>query len=321
MVDSDSKKWLADLLGSNVKFDEPMSAHTSFRVGGPADAFAAPENIETLAELIRGSRQRGIPYIVIGGGTNLLVKDKGIRGIVIVLKKCLNEMIRTDSGTDGVLVTVSAGANLQKMCRFAIKNGLAGMNFALGIPGTAGGGIRMNAGTARGSMEGVLDSVKVLLPTGQTKRFQRKELAFEYRELCWDGEEFPVILEGYFRLYPADPVKLKKEAEEILKARKEKQPAGVRSAGCFFKNPPCPPLQKGGENAFSQKSAGQLIDIAGFKGKQIRGAAVSPQHANFIVNRDRASAADILALTERIQEAVFEKFNIRLEPEVKIIGE
>ncbi len=186
MLNPDSKKWLAKLFGKNVKFNEPMSRHTSLRVGGPAWAFVTPESFEKLSELIRWSKKKRNYCMVIGGGTNLLVKDGGIKGIVVILKKCLDGIARTAGGKDSVIVTAMAGTRLQTLCSFALNNGLEGMNFALGIPGTVGGAIIMNAGSAYGSMAGVIDSIKVLLPTGKTRVILRQNLQFDYRKLSWD---------------------------------------------------------------------------------------------------------------------------------------
>lgn len=283
------------------------------RVGGTADAFLTPEKPEDLMEIIRWCRQKDIPYFVIGNGTNLLVKDSGIRGIVIVLTKCLKSINKRGIGRDIIIVNALAGVGMQALCSFAIKNGLNGMNFAIGIPGTVGGGIMMNAGTANGSIKDVLDSIKILLPTGHTKIIMRENLNFDYRRLSLTDEVkevqgLPIILGACFCLHPSDPKKLQKDAKEILKARKAQQPSGLPSAGCFFKNP------------LSGKTAGELIDLSGLKGKSIGGAEISLKHANFIINRNRASAADILALIELVQETVSKKFNINLEPEVKIVG-
>lgn len=173
----------------------------------------------------------------------------------------------------------------------------------------------MNAGTAHGSIKNVLDSIKILLPDGHTKIIMKENLDFEYRKLSLKNEVKegnqgqPIIMGGCFCLHPSDPQKLKKNAEEILKARKERQPSGSPGAGCFFKNP------------LSGKTAGELIDLAGLKGKSIGGAEISLKHANFIINRDRASASDILAIIKLVQETVSKRFNINLEPEIKIVGQ
>jgi UDP-N-acetylmuramate dehydrogenase len=313
-LDHDSIKWLASHFGGNVKFDEPMSKHTSLRVGGPAEAFVIPENIEDLKGLIKWSWQHKLPYLIVGDGTNLLVKDSGINGIVVVLTKCLKTIAQTGTVTDGFIVTAMAGARLRNLCSFALERGLEGINFAVGIPGTIGGGIMMNAGTAHGAMESALESINVLLPTGRSHKIKREKLNFSYRNLSLNNERIdsyqghPIVLDGCFCLRPSDPEKLKKEAQAILKTRKERQPTGLPSAGCFYKNP------------VYGKTAGELIELAGLKGKSIGGAEISSKHANFIVNRQRASAADFLALMELVEETVSKMFDIDLEREVKIVG-
>ncbi len=315
MLDSDSKIWLERRFKESVRFDESMSKHTSLWVGGTADAFVMPEKPEELVELIKWSRQNDIPYLVIGDGTNLLVKDSGIRGIVIILTRCLKRISKRDTGKDGIIVTALAGARMQALCSFAVKNNLKGMNFAIGIPGTVGGGVMMNSGTAHGLIKSVLDSIKILLPDGHIKIIMKENLNFDYRRLSLKDEVKeanqgrPIILGACFRLHPSDPHELQKDAEKKLKARKERQPRSLPSAGCFFKNP------------LSGKTAGELIDLAGLKGKSTGGAEISLKHANFIINKDRASASDILALIELVQETVSKKFNINLELEVKIVGQ
>jgi len=313
-LDADTIRWLESRFKNSIRFEEPMSKHTSLRIGGPAEVFAAPETLEDLLSLINWSREKGLSYRVIGRGTNLLVKDAGIRGIVVKLTKCLKTIEETGPHTDGILVTAMAGANLTALCSYALKRGLKGMNFSLGIPGTVGGGIKMNAGTSYGSMGNVLRSIDVLLPTGNTSHVERKALDFAYRKLTWnpkltDGhEDQAIILSGRFSFYPSDPEKLKKTAREIIKARQRKQPIGLSSAGCVFKNPASGP------------SAGQLIEMAGLKGKSVGGAEISSKHANFFINRRNASAADFLALINITEDVVFKKFNIHLEREVEVVG-
>jgi UDP-N-acetylmuramate dehydrogenase len=311
-INENVKEWLKTFLEDSVSFNELMSRHTSFRVGGPADAFAIPEDEDELIELIRGLRQRNLKFLVIGHGTNLLVKDAGFRGIIILLKKALNQ-INLNSGDD--MVDAMAGVPLSRLCRIALKNGLAGINFALGIPGTVGGAIATNAGTWMGNMGDVLSKVKVLFPDGEIRTIAREKLRFSYRQLLWENEEScmlaltPIVLVGSFALKSGNPEKIRKEAREIVLWRKESQPSWLPSAGCFFKNPA------------SEKTAGQLIDLAGLKGKSFGGAEISSRHANFIINRKNASASDILVLMEIIQDTVMKKFNILLEPEVRIIGD
>ncbi|MBU0988183.1 MAG: UDP-N-acetylmuramate dehydrogenase [Proteobacteria bacterium] len=313
-IDSESKQWLTGFFGNNVRFDEPMSRHTSLRVGGPAEAFVVPETLEALKALIQWAWSKGIPCRIVGDGTNLLVKDNGIRGITVVLTKCLKKISHTQKTAKKIIVAAMAGARIQALCRYAIDHGLAGLNFALGIPGTVGGGIVMNAGTSYGWMESVLNAVTVLLPTGETRKIPRERLEFSYRRLSWDlGEDQAyrdqaVVVEGFFCLEPSDPQKLKQAAAQILTARRQSQPLDLPNAGCFFKNPA------------SGTPAGKLIDLAGLKGKSIGGAQVSTKHANFFVNTGHASAADFLALTELVRKTVSAKFNIDLQSEVKIVG-
>jgi UDP-N-acetylmuramate dehydrogenase len=313
-LDSDSIKWLKSRFGRNVKFHEPMSKHTSLRVGGPAQAFVDPENIEDLKSLVTWSWHNKIPYLILGNGTNILVRDKGITGVVIVLTRCLNTISQTDQNAHGVLVTAMAGANMKTLCSFALKRGLEGMNFAMGIPGSIGGGIMMNAGTSLGSMERVLESISILLPTGQVRHIKKENIDFAYRKISWNKEQMDghygqqIILDGCFCLRPSDPEKLKEEARKILKTRWQIQPRGLPSAGCFYKNP------------VSGKAAGELIEAAGLKGKSIGGAKISSKHANFILNHHNASAADFLELMQLVEKTVLKKFNIDLEREVKVVG-
>jgi UDP-N-acetylmuramate dehydrogenase len=307
-------QWLRQTFGNYVRFNEPMSRHTSFRAGGPAEAFVFCRNLPMMADLLKWATEKGTPCRIIGSGTNLLVNDEGIPGITAVLDGPLRDIRIEEEKGDTVIVRVMAGARMSSLCRFAIKNRLEGMTFALGIPGTAGGGIIMNAGTAYGAVSDVLESVTFLRPGGRIEQVARDHLNFSYRSFIWKGHdgvngEPPVILAGRFRLKKSDssPDALKMEARRIIKARHAKQPIGFPSAGCFFKNPP-------------GKSAGWLIDQAGLKGVRIGGAEVSECHANFIINREKAASADILALAGLVKETVFKKFGVCLEPEVRIIG-
>ena len=307
------KNWLTERFGRHVRFDEPMTRHTYFKVGGPAEAFVTPPDTAGLEQLISWCRSSRQPWMVIGGGSNLLVKDGGIGGVVISLGRCLKDIRATEGGSE-VRLTAQAGVKLPSLCRYCIERGFAGLNFALGIPATVGGAIVMNAGTARGSMADVLKSIGCLQPNGRRVRFDRRELDFSYRCLSWkesvpNGEGVvPIIVDGSFSLKPGDAKMLTDEAEETLKTRTAKQPLDQPSAGCFFKNPA------------PDRSAGELIEKAGLKGRQIGNARVSTRHANFIVNTGGATARDILALMEMVQKRVAEKFKVELVPEVKIVG-
>lgn len=313
-IDGEAKKWLADQFGKDIRFEEPMANHTSLRVGGPAEAFVKPGNVQKLKDLMNWVWQKQLPYLIIGDGTNLLVKDRGIKGVVIALTRCLKTISQRKIKNDEVIVTAMAGARLQTLCSFAIDQGLGGMNFAIGIPGTVGGAIMMNAGTQSGSMGSVVESISLLCPDGQTLRVEREKLGFSYRKLTWGeggNDMLPgqhVVLDGNFRLHPSQPEKLKQEAQEIIKTRRERHPYKMPSAGCFFKNPE------------TGKTAGELIELAGLKGMSIGGAEISQQHGNFIINRHHAKASDFLALMELVEETVAKMFNIDLEKEVKIVG-
>lgn len=314
VLDRTARKWLQDRFMDAVRFDEPMSRHTSLKVGGPAEALVTPATLEDLRLLIQWTGEAELPFLVIGDGTNLLVKDTGIAGIVIVLTECLNQISTIESRSGGVMVKAMAGARLHKLCAFAVAAHLKGMNFALGIPGTVGGAIMMNAGTSHGWIADVLEGITLLTPAGETQTVTKEKLDFSYRKLSLKfgiatlSPGCPIIIDGHFCLQPSDGRHLQQEVEEILKKRRASQPTNLPSAGCFFKNPA------------SGKTAGELIDLAGLKGKKIGGALISPKHANFIINSGGASAGDILALMETAQAAVLKMFNIALEPEVKIVG-
>ncbi len=313
-MDHNTKKWLEKIAPTDIRFNEPMSKHTSFRIGGPAEAFVTPRNVSTLRTLIQGCRQRQIPWLIVGGGTNLLVKDAGISGLVICLAGCLNQIEQIGVNGHQVLVSAMAGVQTKTLCAYAIANGLKGMNFALGIYGTIGGATMMNAGTRHGCVADVLDSIQLLTPADEIVQFNRDQLRFGYRKLFWpqargeQAEAPPIILASTFRFDIDDTKTLRKQARAIIKARKRTQPLGIPSAGCIFKNPVDGP------------SAGELIDRAGLKGKRIGGAEISTKHANFIVNRHNAAAADILELIKLVQQTLKSKNGIELEPEVKIVG-
>ena len=313
-LDKTAKQWLKKTFGHAVAFNEPMSRHTYFRVGGPADAFLKPETLDELLVLTGWLRKNRVPCLTIGSGTNLLVKDGGIRGVVISIGKCLNKISHELKTDENVLVTSGAGTKTQALCNYAVKQGFQGMNFAIGIPGTVGGGIMMNAGTRYGCMGDVLDSITILGPQGSPIKIGKENLSFSYRSFNWkasttgDPDVQPILLKADFRLRVSSQSKIKEEADRFLEERRSSQPTHQPSAGCFFKNP------------VTGKTAGQLIDMAGLKGRRKGDAQVSAQHANYIVNQGAATAKDILELKDIIQETVFKAFQIKLETEVKIVG-
>ncbi|HEX9113915.1 MAG TPA: UDP-N-acetylmuramate dehydrogenase [Nitrospirota bacterium] len=299
---------IQDFKGEIVQ-NEPLSRHTSFGIGGPADFLAYPADRDDLVVLFREIRKRGLAYAVIGSGTNLLVRDKGFRGIVVCLKHMTaTRVVREYRSIGGAfaVVSVEAGALLAKLLSFSVDEGLTGLEFAAGIPGTVGGAVCMNAGTAAGEMGDVVESVTLLNPDGLLVARGRDEMGFGYRTSS--VPEGHLVLEATVVLRRGEKDRVAARVKDLLEGRKERQPAGFPNAGSVFKNP-------------QEESAGRLIEQAGLKGKAVGGAQVSEIHANFIVNRGGATAADVLALMEIVRQTVLDVHGVRLEPEIKIIGE
>jgi UDP-N-acetylmuramate dehydrogenase len=292
-----------------IRQKEPMSRHTSYAIGGPADVFAVPVDRADCATLFREIREKRLKHIVLGGGTNLLVRDGGFRGVVISLQRMQAVKIEREYHSIGgafTVVFVEAGMPLQKLLSFTVEEGLTGLEFTAGIPGTVGGAVCMNAGTASGEFGDVIDSVTLLSPEGNMVTRGREEMGFGYR-MCTIPEGH-VVLDVRLILRRGDRDKIQAHVKEILNTRKQRQPAGQPNAGSIFKNP-------------QEESAGKLIEAAGLKGKTVGNAQVSDKHANFIVNKGHAKASDVLALMEIVKEKVLQVHGVRLEPEIKIIGE
>ena len=302
------RNWLVENLGANVLFDEPMWRHTTFRIGGPVDALVTVETEDQIKRVVQWAEKGGRRIMILGGGSNLLVRDGGLRGLMLKLAGDF-KTIRLVSEENEGSVTIEAGAAvlLRRLGRYALDHGLAGLNFALGIPGTVGGALRMNAGAWGGCMADRTSLIRVLNPGGELTTLDRDQLRFSYRQLAL--EERAIILGGQFKLNRGDPEALRSEAVKMQERRKSTQPLSLPSAGSIFRNPP-----KG-------KTAGELIDRAGLKGRRVGDAEVSDKHANFIVNKGRARASEVLSLIGIIQKAVFEKFGVQLQTEVTIIGE
>ncbi len=314
MLDQKARDGLKQLLGRGIRFDEPMARHTAFRIGGSADGMAEPQNVRQLKVLVQWSQQNNMAYMVLGGGTNVLVKDGGFRGVVIRLDKLAGDL---DWETHGSQVRVTAGAAVptRRLCALALRHGWQGMNFALGIPGSLGGAITMNAGTAYGAMADVLTTVTLLTGTGDERCLARGDFEGHYRQMQWpEGLQGPkrvpfILLRATLEFCMGNRHQIFQEARRIVQARVAKQPTWRPSAGCFFKNP-SPHIP-----------AGQLIDQAGLKGVRIGDAQVARRHANFIVNRGHATAADVIALAQKVQDEVKKKFGIELTTEVRIVGQ
>ena len=280
--------------------NEPMAKHTSFRIGGAAEAMAFPKDTEELARLLKMSRLLDHSPAILGAGTNVLAPDEGVGGLVICLKDCLDGMERLDE----THIRVMAGVTMTRAAMFAAKQGLSGLEFAHGIPGTVGGGVYMNAGAYGGDIGSVLTRAEVMDPEGNVITFSREDMGFSYRHSRL--EDTPgIVIAAVFRLTPLDSGDIMNRMKELMAKRSASQPLDLPSAGSAFKRP------VGG-------FAAALIDEAGLKGYQVGGAAISRKHAGFAVNLGGATARDVTELLRQVSDRVFEKSGIRLEPEVRI---
>ncbi len=302
MITFPQRRALEDLLGDAVQFDVPLSRFTSLRVGGPADALVSPASREQLQTLLRACAAARLPVCILGGGFNTLVHDEGVEGVVVRLNRLRRLEERPGGG-----VRAEAGVSHSQIVRFTLERGLAGLEFGAGIPGTIGGWVAMNAGVPERETRDALHEVEVTSPTGRHwRRLPRGALAFRYRALRGLAPG-SVVVSALFAVRPGSRERIRAEIDRTLARRRDTQPLDVPSCGSVFKNPP-------GDHA------GRLIELAGLKGERAGGAQISSVHANFIVNRGAATAADVLTLIRRAQAAVREKTGIRLEPEVHIVG-
>ena len=286
----------------SILIDEPMSRHTTFRVGGPADFFVTPKAKEEVRDVIRICKEAGMPYYIIGNGSNLLVSDAGYRGVIVQIYKEMNEV-----KIEGDLVKAQAGALLSGIAAKALGAKLSGFEFASGIPGTIGGACVMNAGAYGGEMKDVLESVTVLTGEGKIIELGRNELELGYRTSVIAKKGY-IVLGAVLKLERGDGEKIKTYMDELKEKRVTKQPLEYPSAGSTFKRP---------EGYF----AGKLIEDAGLRGFQVGGAQVSEKHCGFVINRDHATAADIMELMRQVQIRVKENSGVDLEPEVKRLGD
>ena len=284
-----------------VRFEERMSRHTTFRVGGPAEAYVEP-TLSQLKKLVSFAKEEGIPTIVLGNGSNILVKDEGLRGLVIVVGSPMGEI-----RVEGEEIVAGAGALLSAVSAAACEAGLSGLEFAGGIPGSVGGGVMMNAGAYGGELKDVLVEVDALSPDGrQVRTYDVSELELSYRHSRFADSTGEIILAARFRLKPGDPGEIRRAVSELNRRRREKQPLEYPSAGSTFKRP------KG-------HFAGKLIQDAGLAGFAIGGARVSEKHCGFVINSGGASAADILGVIAHVKEEVLRQSGVLLEEEVRIL--
>lgn len=289
----------------NLLSDEPMKNHTSIKVGGPADFFAMPETKEEFINLIAETSKMNIALTIIGDGTNLLIKDKGIRGLVVSTSKLKQAIKTTKTNSETFMIKALTGTKLSTLCSYALKNDFQGLEFAIGIPGTLGGAVKMNAGTPAGSISKLVDSVEIITNQSKVKTIKKSDLKFSYRNFNNKG----IITEISFLLKKGNSIEIKKIYDKNLNNKKTTQPLSSKSAGCIFKNP-----EKG-------EPAGKLIDMAGLKGKQIGDAVISNKHANFIINLGNAHCDDVLGLIELTKKKVSTLFSVELQTEIIIKGE
>ena len=298
-----SAEALANFLESeNIEYrqNEPMRAHTTFKIGGEADIFIIPASPAALISAVKKCTELEIPYFILGNGSNLLVSDGGIEGAVISLSG-INSI-----SSDGEKITCGAGAMLSSVCLKALSLSLTGLEFAYGIPGTAGGALYMNAGAYGGQMADVIESAECLTASGEIKTLKKEDMRLGYRSSVFKKGGL-IIISLTLALKKGDKAEIKAEMDDLLNRRKQKQPLEYPSAGSTFKRP---------EGYF----AGALIEKNGLKGLTVGGAQVSEKHAGFVINRGGATAADVKALIGKIQKKVFENDGVMLEPEVIFTG-
>ena len=285
-----------------VLIDEPMKKHTTFRVGGPADYFVMPKNIEEVQKIVAFCKDAKMPYYVLGNGSNLLVSDAGYRGVIIQIYKSMSEIT-----VENTTIRAQAGALLSKIGNIALDAELTGFEFAAGIPGAVGGAVVMNAGAYGGEMKDILKSATVLTTEGEVLTLYNKELELGYRTSIIAKKDY-VVLEAEYELQKGSKEDIRAKMDELKVQRVTKQPLEYPSAGSTFKRP---------EGHF----AGKLIQDAGLRGFSVGGAQVSEKHCGFVINKGDATAADIIELMRQVSEKVMQEFGVLLEPEVKMLGE
>ena len=283
-----------------ILFDEPMSKHTSYGIGGPARAYITPKNKEDLVSILKFSKDNNIPSYFIGSGSNLLVSDEGIDGIVITLGKSFNKLEINKNN-----VFAETGVMLGRMVKECAKRNLSGIESLIGVPGTLGGALIMNAGAFGGEISNYLEYVSVITMSGDEKKYQQKDIKFNYRNSSFSDNE--ILINANFKFILSDQKTVSKNKLKASGGRKSSQPLRFRSAGSVFKNP-------------SEGAAGYFIDKAGLKGTKSGDAEISSVHANFFVNHGRATAKDVIRLINIARKKVYKEFGVMLELEIKTLG-
>jgi UDP-N-acetylmuramate dehydrogenase len=300
-MERDYKKGAKGLIEGRVLFDAPMRQFTSIKVGGPADSLFFPKDVDELRKLVRYARRKSIPFFILGKGTNLVVRDKGVRGWVISLTQGMKKI-----QLNGEVVEAEGGLPLQRLVQFTIQKGLTGLEPFFGIPGTVGGGLAMNAGAWGAELKDVLRSITLMKDDGEVVERSRPRLKFSYRRL--DLPSSWIILKGRFQLKKGKKEEILERVKSYSEMRKRTQPLDSPSAGSIFKNP-------------KESPAGKWIEEAGLKGFRMGQAMISDRHANFIINLGKATAGEVIDLMELVERKIYEKKGISLEREVKVVGE
>jgi UDP-N-acetylmuramate dehydrogenase len=282
-----------------VRFQAPLAEYTSFKIGGPADVLVEPADAEDLVQLVAQAAAQKLPMFVLGG-TNLLVRDKGIRGVVVSLAR-----LRSIKEEPGSVLYAEGGVGMPTLISYAIRRSLAGLEWAAGIPGTVAGCVVMNAGTRLGEMKDSVKAVRIVTPTGTVLDCPARDLMFDYRRAALPAG---IVAGVWLQLKPGVRSDIEKVVKDYLRYRRDTQPLTLPSAGCVFRNPP-------------NDSAGRVVEAAGLKGAHVGDAEVSRKHANFIVNQGHASAKDVLALIRKVRAQVARKSGVKLELELKIVGQ
>lgn len=289
---------VAGLRGA-VHFNVPLKEYTSFHIGGPADVLVEPADVEDVVRLVTQAHARKLPIFVVGG-TNLLIRDKGIRGVVVSLAK-----LRAIKEEPGSVLYAEGGVGMPTLIGYAIRRSLAGLEWAAGIPGTVAGCVVMNAGTKLGEMKDSVKAVRIVTPRGTLLDCPAREIAFTYRRAALPAG---IVVGVWLQLKPGVRSDIEKIVKDYLHYRRDTQPLTLPSAGCVFKNPP-------------NDSAGRVVEAAGLKGAHVGDAQVSDKHANFIVNQGNATAKDVLALVRKVRAQVARKTGVKLELELKLVGQ
>ena len=303
-MDERQRRGLIEIMGETVQLDRAMSEHTTFHIGGKADAVCFVQELGELQQLFSYLNKENIPYLVVGGGSNLLVRDGGFKGVVIIMREHLASVEQHEKNDQ--IVVAGGGLALSNLVRYCNQRGLGGLEFLAGIPGTVGGAVIMNAGAFGKDMGAVVQSIEMVNPQGELTSRDRSDLVFSYR--ASSIQEGTVVVSASLQCTRETPQIVSKRVADYLARRKATQPLEYPSAGSIFRNPP-------------GDYAGRLIEETGLKGKKIGGAMISPKHANYIVNTGGARAEDVLALMEMAKEKVREETGIELEPEIRVVGD